>query len=94
MDVRHYTTADEPDVRRIFRHTLSLGRPLPFTLSRMHAYERLCLGWFLGRGAEDGGLRSRPWPGAAIDASVEKSRGGGLGAGSPRRGRGNLTLGA
>jgi hypothetical protein len=56
MDVRHYTRADEPEVRRIFRHTLSLGRPLPFTLSRMHAYERLCLGWFLDRGAEDVGV--------------------------------------
>lgn len=56
MDVRPYTRADEPDVRRIFRHTLSLGRPLPFALPGMDAYERLCLDWFLGQGADDIGV--------------------------------------
>jgi hypothetical protein len=56
MEVRHYTSADEPEVRRIFRHTLSLGRPLPFMMSRMDAYERLCLGWFLNQGAGDVGI--------------------------------------
>lgn len=56
MEVRPYTPADEPEVRRIFRHTLSLGRPLSFPLARMGAYERLCLGWFLGHGARDVGV--------------------------------------
>lgn len=54
--VRRLTPADIPAVRRIFRETLALGRPLPFPTQGLAAYERLCLGWFLGPGWLDAGV--------------------------------------
>lgn len=56
MRLRGYTPADEPAVRAIFEATVALGRPLGFELAGTRAYQRLCLGWFLGPGAEDAGL--------------------------------------
>jgi hypothetical protein len=54
--VRPYQRGDEPHVRRIFRETLLLGRPLDFELSDRRRYEHLCLGWFLTRGVADVGV--------------------------------------
>jgi hypothetical protein len=54
--VRQYTSADEPEVARIFRETLCLGRPLDFPLSGMDRYQRLCLEWFLRHGSDDVGV--------------------------------------
>ncbi|GAA2022490.1 hypothetical protein GCM10009839_19900 [Catenulispora yoronensis] len=54
--VRHYTSADEAEVARIFRETLCLGRPLDFPLSGMDRYQRLCLDWFLRYGSDDIGV--------------------------------------
>jgi hypothetical protein len=54
--VRRLTPADIPAVRRIFRETLALGRPLPFPTQGLAAYEQLCLGWFLGPGWLDAGV--------------------------------------
>lgn len=54
--VRQYTPADEPEVARIFRETLCLGRPLDFPLSGMDRYQRLCLDWFLRHGCDDVGV--------------------------------------
>jgi hypothetical protein len=51
--VRRLTPSSIPDVRRLFRATVALGRPLPFPVPGFAAYERLCLGWFLGPGRED-----------------------------------------
>jgi hypothetical protein len=51
--LRRLTPAVIPGVRRVFRDTVALGRPLPFPLPGFAAYERLCLGWFLGPGWED-----------------------------------------
>lgn len=42
---------DDVAVRRLFRDTLALGRPLPFDVAA--GYEALCLGWFLGPGRAD-----------------------------------------
>jgi hypothetical protein len=46
---------DRTAVRRIFRDTLIVGSPHPFTASdygrHLAAYEQLCLGWYLGPGA-------------------------------------------
>jgi hypothetical protein len=38
-------------VRRIFRATLAMGRPLPFDHPVLGSYEALCLDWYLGPGA-------------------------------------------
>ena len=54
--VRPYAPSDEAAVRAIFRATVALGRPLPFPLGHMPAYERLCMDWFLGPGAADAGV--------------------------------------
>jgi hypothetical protein len=54
--VRAYEPADEAEVRAIFRATVAFGKPIPFDLTRMPAYERLCLDWFLGPGAADAGV--------------------------------------
>jgi hypothetical protein len=54
--VRPYTHDDEPHVRRIFRDTLPLGRPVDFELTGHGRYERLCLGWLLSRGIADIGV--------------------------------------
>lgn len=54
--VRHYTSADEPEVARIFRETLCLGRPLGFPLAGIDRYQRLCLDWFLRQGSNDVGV--------------------------------------
>lgn len=44
------TTVDEAGVRRIFRATVALGRPVDFALSGWARYESLCLDWYLGAG--------------------------------------------
>ena len=41
---------DDGAVRALFRATLALGRPLPFAVPDLDAYERLSLDWFLGPG--------------------------------------------
>jgi hypothetical protein len=53
LTVRRLTPAVIPGVRRVFRDTVALGRPLPFPVPGFAAYERLCLDWFLGPGWED-----------------------------------------
>jgi hypothetical protein len=45
--------ADDAAVRRLFRATLGLGRPLAFPLPGIHRYEALCLDWYLGPGRDD-----------------------------------------
>jgi hypothetical protein len=54
--VRPYHAGDETAVRAIFRDTVAFGRPIPFPLTRMGPYERLCMDWFLGPGAADAGV--------------------------------------
>lgn len=44
---------DDAAVRRVFRSTLALGRPVPFPLPGLDRYEALCLGWYLGPGRTD-----------------------------------------
>jgi hypothetical protein len=51
--VRPLQPGDDAAVRALFRATLQLGRPLPFELPDMDAYENLSLGWFLGPGRGD-----------------------------------------
>jgi len=48
--LRGLRPGDDDAIRRLFRDTLALGRPLPFDLPDMDAYERLSLDWFLGPG--------------------------------------------
>jgi hypothetical protein len=45
--------ADTHAVRRVFRATLALGRPVSFPLPGLARYEALCLDWYLGAGRED-----------------------------------------
>ena len=47
MRVRAMRTADTGDVRRLFRDTIALGRPLPFVCTALDRYEALCLDWYL-----------------------------------------------
>jgi hypothetical protein len=58
--LRSASAADEAAIRRIFRGTVLLGRPLPFAHPDLAAYEELCLGWYLAEGravvVEQGGL--------------------------------------
>lgn len=49
--LRPYEPPDEPQVRRVFRETLVLGRPLPFDDPHLKRYEHLCLDWYLTHGA-------------------------------------------
>jgi hypothetical protein len=51
--VRPLTERDEAEVRRLFRETLVMGRPLPFSLADGGRYESLCLDWYLGAGRQD-----------------------------------------
>jgi hypothetical protein len=51
--VRPLQPGDDAAVRALFRETLQLGRPLPFELPDMDAYEELSLGWYLGPGRGD-----------------------------------------
>ncbi len=59
--LRPLRSGDAPHIRRIFRDTLVLGRPLAFEVPDFDAYEDLALGWYLGAGmrgcavAEDDG---------------------------------------
>jgi hypothetical protein len=46
-------TADTHAVRRVFRATLALGRPVPFPLPGLARYEAVCLDWYLGPGRDD-----------------------------------------
>lgn len=65
LRLRALTPAFIPEVRRIFRETLNLGRPLPFELPGLAAYEHLCLGRFVGPG----------WPDAAVLDDGHRIRG-------------------
>lgn len=47
MRVRAMRMADTGDVRRLFRDTIVLGRPLPFVCTALDRYEALCLDWYL-----------------------------------------------
>lgn len=44
---------DDDAVRRVFRATLGLGRPVPFPLPGLARYEAICLDWYLGPGRDD-----------------------------------------
>lgn len=48
--IRPLRPGEAGDVRRIFRETLLLGRPLPFTPRELDHYEALCLDWYLHHG--------------------------------------------
>ena len=48
--------ADDDAIRRLFRQTVCLGRPLPFAVPGWEAYESLCLDWYLGPGRQHAGL--------------------------------------
>jgi hypothetical protein len=46
-------TADEPELRRVFRSTIALGHPVAHDAAvdaALRPYERLCLEWYLGPG--------------------------------------------
>ncbi len=48
-------TADEPELRRVFRSTIALGHPVAHDAgvdAALRPYERLCLEWYLGPGRE------------------------------------------
>jgi hypothetical protein len=51
--LRALTEQDEAELRRLFRETLVMGRPLPFSLVDNGRYESLCLDWYLGQGRRD-----------------------------------------
>jgi hypothetical protein len=51
--VRPLNENDEAALRRLFRETLVMGRPLPFPLADGGRYESLCLDWYLGNGRRD-----------------------------------------
>ena len=48
--IRPLRSGEQDEVRRIFRATLLLGKPLPFDDRTLASYERLCLDWYLKRG--------------------------------------------
>jgi hypothetical protein len=50
---------DDVAIRRLFRATLGLGRPLPFELPGLCRYEALCLEWYLGPGRDDAAVLER-----------------------------------
>lgn len=50
MKVSPLDPTHDAAVRQIFRDTLVRGDPLPFDLSGLNRYERLCLDWYLGPG--------------------------------------------
>jgi hypothetical protein len=52
-EVRPLTEQDETELRRLFRETVVMGRPLPFSLDDAGRYESLCLDWYLGPGRPD-----------------------------------------
>ena len=43
----------ENQIRALFWETMSIGKPLPFTLSCARRYEELGLGWYLSHGIDD-----------------------------------------
>lgn len=47
MRVRAMRSDDTDAVRRLFRDTIALGRPLPFRSVALDRYEALCLDWYL-----------------------------------------------
>jgi hypothetical protein len=51
--VRPLTESDEVELRRLFRETMVMGVPLPFSLEDGGRYESLCLDWYLGPGHGD-----------------------------------------
>ncbi len=54
--VRPLAAGDDAGVRRLFRDTICLGRPLPFAVPQWAAYESLCLDWYLHQGRADAGV--------------------------------------
>jgi hypothetical protein len=53
LRIRPLRTADEREVRRLFRATIALGHPVsdqPGVDRALRPYERLCLEWYLGAG--------------------------------------------
>jgi hypothetical protein len=55
MHIGPVRTADEPELRRVFRSTIVLGHPVvhdPGVDAALRPYERLCLEWYLGPGRE------------------------------------------
>lgn len=49
----------ESRIRAIFWETVSMGNPLPFTLSCARRYEELSLGWYLTHGINDAAIVKR-----------------------------------
>jgi hypothetical protein len=55
LRIRPLRTADEPELRRVFRSTIALGHPVAHDAgvdAALRPYERLCLEWYLGPGRE------------------------------------------
>jgi hypothetical protein len=62
LELRPIRPGEEAEVRRIFRATLLLGRPLPIDTADLGSYESLCLSWYLEHGevvvaVQDGRVR-------------------------------------
>lgn len=51
--MRALTERDDTELRRLFRETMVMGSPLPFSLADDGRYESLCLDWYLGCGRSD-----------------------------------------
>lgn len=49
----------ENSIRALFWETLSIGNPLPFSLSCARRYEELGLGWYLSHGIDDAAVVER-----------------------------------
>lgn len=50
LRLRPMRTDDVDDVRRLFRTTIALGRPVPFPFTDVGRYEALALAWYLRPG--------------------------------------------
>jgi len=53
MSLRPLRPGDDEPIRRLFRATVALGRPLAAPVADFDVYERLCLDWYLGPGRRD-----------------------------------------
>lgn len=51
--IRPLRSGDGLEIRRIFRATIVLGRPLALEYADLVSYERLCLDWYLTHGRAD-----------------------------------------
>jgi hypothetical protein len=57
LHTRPLRPGDDIEIRRIFRETVALGRPLAgVSATQLAAYEELCLGWYLGDGCASAGV--------------------------------------